>query len=376
MIPRKVLDQILPRIGKNKAILVIGARQVGKSTLLRMIVESRSGKVIYWDGDEPDIRARVSEATSDYLKQQIGDASILVIDEAQRIKNIGITVKLIIDKIPGVQVLVSGSSALELSNDINEPLTGRKYEYNLMALSTGEMIDHHGVTNEQRLLNHRLVYGMYPEIVTKPGEEAILLKNLASSYLYKDVFNFQDVRKPEVFEKLLNALALQLSNEISYNELAQVAGTDPATVQRYIDLLEKTFIVFRLPSLSRNIRNELKKSRKVYFYDNGIRNAVIGDYRSLELRTDIGALWENYLVGERLKLLENNGIQTSRYFWRTAQQQEIDYLEEREGILYAFEFKWSAGRKVLFPKTFREAYRDHVLKTVTPENYIEFLTQV
>jgi uncharacterized protein len=245
-----------------------------------------------------------------------------------------------------------------------------------MAISTQEMINHHGKLTEQRLLNHRLVYGFYPEIVTQPGEEMINLKNLSNSYLYKDIFNFQDVRKPEVFTKLLSAIAIQIGNEVSYHELAKLTGTDSSAVQRNIDLLEKTYIVFRLPSLSRNVRTELRKSRNIYFYDNGIRNAIIADYRAPELRNDISPLWENFLVSERMKYLEYNGFQASKYFWRTAQQQEIDYIEEREGTLFAYEFKWNPSRKVSYPKTFRDAYPNHVTQTITPENYMEFLLPV
>jgi predicted AAA+ superfamily ATPase len=373
MIHRIVSEKINTNFDKGKAIIVIGARQVGKSTLLKMLISKENKKILFWDGDEPDIRLMLENATSDYLRQQIGQAEILVIDEAQHIKNIGITLKLVVDKIPHVQLLVSGSSAFELANEINEPLTGRKFEYQLMALSSQELVNHHGILHETRMLNHRLVYGFYPEIVTKAGEEQINLRNLANSYLYKDIFNFQDVRKPEIFQKLLSALALQIGNEISYHELALTTGSDSMTIQRYIDLLEKSYIVFRLPSLSRNVRTELRKSRKVYFYDNGIRNAILGDYRTPELRNDIGSLWENFLVSERMKYLEFNGIQANKYFWRTAQQQEIDYIEEKEGTLFAYEFKWNPIRKVLFPKTFIGAYPNTETQVITRENYMQFL---
>lgn len=376
MINRTITEKIRNNFYKGKAIIVIGARQVGKSTLLKMLISNEKREILSWDGDEPDIRLMLENATSDFLRQHIGQAEILVIDEAQHIKNIGITLKLIVDKIPHVQVLVSGSSAFELANEINEPLTGRKYEYQLMPFSSQELVNQFGILHETRLLSQRLVYGFYPEIVTKVGEEQTNLKNLASSYLYKDIFNYQDVRKPELFQKLLTALALQIGNEISYHELAKTSGSDSLTVQRYIDLLEKSFIVFRLPSLSRNIRTELRKSRKVYFYDNGIRNAILGDYRTPELRNDIGSLWENFLVSERMKYLEYNGIQSTQYFWRTIQQQEIDYIEERDGKLFAYEFKWNPTRKVFFPKTFRGAYPESECKVITKENYMQFLLPV
>lgn len=373
MIARKIAEIILGRIGKKKAIIITGARQVGKSTLLKMLNE-RKESVLYWDGDEPDMRQMLENITSTQLKQNIGKAKVLVIDEAQRIKNIGITLKLIVDKIPDVQLFASGSSAFELSNKINEPLTGRKYEYILMPFSIQELVNYHGATEERRLLEHRLVYGMYPEIVTKPGDEQINLKNLVNSVLYKDIFNFNDVRKPEIIQKLLKALALQIGSEVSYHELGQLAGCNTETVQRYVDLLEKTFIVFRLPSLTRNLRNELKKSRKIYFCDNGVRNAILGDYKNIGLRSDTCPLWENFLVSERLKYLENNQTQSAVYFWRTRQQQEIDFIEERDDILHAYEFKWNATKEARFAKTFRDAYPNHIVKTITKANYLEFLT--
>ena len=374
MINRILTDTIKKLLGKQKAIIILGARQVGKSTLLKMLYKNNSEQPLLWDGDEPDIRQILENATSTQLKQLIGTSKILVIDEAQQIKNIGNTLKLIIDKIPSVQLLVSGSSSFELANEINEPLTGRKYEFLLMPFSTQELVNHYGLIEEQRLLKHRLVYGFYPDIVTKPAEEQINLKNLTNSYLYKDIFSFKDVRKPEIINKLLKALALQLGSEVSYYELAQLAGCDSDTVQRYIDLMEKSYIVFRLPSFNRNLRNELKKSRKIYFYDNGVRNAILGDYKNVEIRSDLGALWENFLVSERFKFLEFNQIQAATYFWRTKQQQEIDYIEEKDGFLFACEFKWNIKKEAHFPKTFRDAYPNNVTKTITPDNYMEFLT--
>ncbi|HOY31251.1 MAG TPA: ATP-binding protein [Bacteroidales bacterium] len=373
MIQRLFENIIVKNSGKKKAIIILGARQVGKSTLLNMLLKNMKNDILFWDGDEPDLRQKLDNVTSTQLKAMIGSSKILVIDEAQRIKNIGITLKLITDKIKDVQLYVSGSSSLELSNEINEPLTGRKYEFFLMPFSTQELINHHGVTDEKRLLQHRLIYGFYPDIVCNPGDETINLKNLVNSYLYKDIFNFNDVRKPEIIQKLLKALALQISSEVSYHELAQTAGCNIETVQRYIDLLEKSFIIFRLSSFNRNLRNELKKSRKIYFFDNGVRNALLGEYKDIELRSDSGALWENFLISERQKYLEYNQITTSNYFWRTKQQQEIDYIEERDGKLFAYEFKWRQGKEAYFAKTFRNAYPNCTTKTITPENYLDFL---
>ena len=373
VINRTLFDKVQSKIGEGKAIIIMGPRQAGKSTLLAELTKQTDRKHILLDCDEPDIRQLLTNTTSTALKSLIGDATLVLIDEAQRVKNIGLTLKLFTDKIPGVQVVVTGSSAFELSNEINEPLTGRKYEYLMLPFSTAEMAQHHGVLDEKRLLQTRLVFGMYPEVVSKPGKEVELLKGLATSYLYKDIFTFHDVRKPEMLEQLLKALALQVGSEVSYNELAQTVGSDQLTVQRYLDLLEKSFVVFRLPAYSRNLRNELTKSRKIFFYDNGIRNAILGNYTLLPARTDVGKLWENFLVSERLKWLQLNRSYTLRYFWRTTEAREIDYLEEFDGKLLAFEFKWNPDRKVSFPKPFLDAYPEAVTSLVHPENYFDFL---
>lgn len=374
VISRILFEEVRSKIGQGKAIIIMGPRQAGKSTLLAELIKQTDRKSILLDCDEPDIRQLLTNTTSTALKSLIGDATLVLIDEAQRVKNIGLTLKLFTDKIPGVQVVVTGSSAFELSNEINEPLTGRKFEYLLLPLSTAEMTRHHGILDEKRLLQTRLVFGMYPEVVSKPGKEVELLKNMATSYLYKDIFTFHDVRKPEMLEQLLKALALQAGNEVSYNELAQTLGSDQLTVQRYLDLLEKSFVVFRLPAYSRNLRNELTKSRKIFFYDNGIRNAILGNYTLLPARTDVGKLWENFLVSERLKWLQLNRSYTLRYFWRTTEAREIDYLEEFDGNLLAFEFKWNPDRKVSFPKPFLDAYPEAVTNIVHPDNYLDFLT--
>ena len=374
MVPRLIYQSLQEELYAGKALLVLGPRQAGKTTLLRVLVAEQPNPSIWLNCDEPDIRKILQEPTSSLLRNLVGNATLVIIDEAQRVRNIGLTLKLITDQLPSVQLIATGSSSLELANEINEPLTGRKIEYLLLPFSSEELIQHHGLLEEKRLLSQRLVYGLYPDVVIHPGKERRTLQNLSSSYLYKDIFRFQDVRKPEVLETLLEALALQICSEVFYHELAQTVGIDSATVRRYIDLLEKNFVVFRLRSFSRNLRNELKKSRKIYFYDNGVRNAIINNFQSLDLRTDQGALWENFLVSERQKYLHFHEIYANRYFWRTKQQQEIDYLEERDGRLYAYEFKWKDRQKTSFPKTFQNTYPDSFTQVVTPENYTDWLT--
>ena len=374
MIQRLIQSRIQDILSLGKSVLLLGPRQVGKTTLLLKIAEEHPGS-IFLDCDEPDIRGLLKEPSSTKLRSLIGDTDLAIIDEAQRVKNIGITLKLIIDKIKNVQLIVSGSSALELASDINEPLTGRKIELLMSGMSYLEMVNHHGLLEEQRLLENRLIYGMYPEVVNYPPRAELLLRELSTGYLYKDIFNYQDVRKPELLYNLTEALARQLGGEVSYNELAQLLGSDPATITRYIDLLEKTMVVFRLRSFSRNLRNEIKKSRKIYFYDNGIRNAILGDFRPMSLRQDAGGLWENYMISERLKMLYNSGEYCNRYFWRTRQQQEIDYIEEAQGQLRAYEFKYGKAKKAKFSTSFTNAYQPISTETITPVNYHDFLSK-
>jgi len=371
-VPRHLIDTVRSKLFKGKTIIVLGPRQVGKTTLLETLRAASDDSCLLLDCDEPDTRKSLTGVSSTELKALFGNHRIVMIDEAQRVHDIGLTLKLAHDKLKETQIVVTGSSALELSNEVNEPLTGRKLEYIMFPLSLGELDKHHGRTEESRLIERRLVFGTYPDVVNSPGEEADALKYLTSAYLYKDIFNFQEVRRPELIEKLLEALALQIGSEVSYNELAQTIGADPVTVERYLGLLERSFVVFRLRSFSRNMRNELKKSRKVYFYDNGIRNALLSDFTPIDLRTDKGALWENFLVSERMKFISYNAIHCNRYFWRTHQQQEIDYLEERGGELHAFEFKWSADKKPRLPKSFSEAYPKHSFTVVNRDNYRDF----
>ena len=376
MVNRLITSTIKQKFFRGKAIIVVGPRQVGKTTLLKMLANEYDRKVLVWNCDEPDVRRKLAEPTSTMLGNETAGYDIVFIDEAQRVQNIGITLKLLIDNYPGKQVVVTGSSAIELSNSINEPLTGRKYEYVLFPFSVEELVKENGIQEERRLLERRLIYGAYPEVVNNPGEERETLTNLVSSYLYKDIFAFQDVRKPEIIEQLLQALALQVGSEVSFNELGRLLGLNSVTVQRYIDLLEKSYVIFHLRSFSRNVRSELKKSRKFYFCDNGVRNALIGDYKPLALRTDTGALWKNYLISERMKHNAYNAFYGKSYFWRTQQQQEVDYIEDYDGVLHAYEFKWSGTKQPRLTDTFMKNYPDHTFKVVNRDNYLDFIKGV
>ena len=373
MISRKLQQVIEKRMFKGKAIILFGSRQCGKSTLVEELLKAQPLEWLYLNGDEADVRDMLTNTTSAKLKGIVGNNTIVFIDEAQRIPGIGLTLKLFTDQLKKVQVIATGSSAFELSDKVNEPLTGRKYEFMLYPLSFGEMVQEHGLLQEKRLTEHRMVYGYYPEIVTNPGEEKELLKLLADSYLYKDLLLLEQIKKPVLLEKLLKALALQVGSEVSYHELAQTVGADKGTVEKYIDLLEKAFVVFRLPALNKNVRNEIKKGKKVYFYDCGIRNAVINNFNRVGSRTDTGALWENYIIAERMKYLRYHNIDAALYFWRTTQQQEIDLVEEDGGKLGAYEFKWNKSGKAHFPATFTANYPGAVTKIISPDNVEEFI---
>ena len=370
---KAVLDS---KIGKGKVLLLIGPRQVGKTTLLKNILTSISSekKVQFWNCDESDVRQFLSEANSAKLKSFVGNSDFIVIDEAQRVKDIGLTIKLLHDSFPNVQLAVTGSSSLDLSNSINEPLTGRKFEYNLFPFSTNELVNHTSMLEEMRLLKNRLVYGFYPDVVNNPGEEKEILTNIVNSYLYKDLFEFQDIRKSSVIEKLVQALALQVGSEVSFNELGNLLGIDTVTVQRYVDLLEKSYVIFHIRSFSRNVRNELKKSIKIYFYDNGVRNSVISNFSPVELRSDIGALWENFLISERIKNNAYHNKHAKYYFWRTTQKQEIDFIEEVDQNLFAYEFKYNPKKvNSKCPVTFSNNYPNVPFDVITSENYMDFV---
>lgn len=373
MVNRFIETQFKNRLFSGKALLLTGARQVGKTTLVGKMRQDFGNESIYLNCDEPDIRLLLTDATSTELKKLIGSNKLIIIDEGQRVTNIGITIKLIVDNFPDQQVIVTGSSTFELSNKLQEPLTGRKFEYQLYPFSVGELIDYHGLQEERRLLKNRLIYGMYPEIALSVDQQKERLLSLADSYLYKDILAWGGIKRPELLEKILKALALQLGQQVSYNELGQTVGADNETVKNYLYLLEKAFVIYKLPSFSKNMRNELKKSQKYYFYDNGIRNAVINNFTPLEQRQDKGNLWENFLTSERLKYLSKSKLNRQRYFWRTKQQVEIDYLETEAENIFAWEFKWKTSGKKKLPASFTKNYPNASTKWVDIDNYESFL---
>ncbi|MBK9337389.1 MAG: ATP-binding protein [Lewinellaceae bacterium] len=356
MIPRTQTGNIRQGFGKGKAVVVIGPCQVGKTTLVRQITQTLDRKTLWLTGDDPETRSLFDNIGLARLQTLIGQNEVVVVDEAQRFTNAGLMLKL------------------DLAAQTKESLTGRKFEYPLYPLSFVEMTNHHGYLAEHALLEHRMLYGYYPEVVQNdPPRAQKILNDLSDGLMYKDLLSLDQIKKPSLLVKLLQALALQVGSEVSYPEIAQLIGADPLTVEKYTDLLEQSFVVFRLPSLSRNARNEIKKGRKIYFYDNGIRNAILKNFSPLALRADTGALWENFLLAERMKRNAYTDYFCNTYFWRTTSQQEIDYVEDTGGRLYAFEFKWQAKKPARFPAAFLENYPGSQATMITKENFDAFI---
>ena len=340
MIQRDIEKLIAKRMFSGKAIVVIGARQIGKTTSLLNLLQSYSN-VLLLDGDDRVTRESLNEPSTEQIKNIIGGHKIVFIDEVQRINNIGLTAKIIVDKFKDVQLIMNGSSALDIKNQLSESLTGRKWEYLMYPVTWNELELTDGYIKSLQQLELRLIYGMYPEIIMHPSEEKERLKQLIESYLYKDLLSFSNIKKPDILEKLLQALALQMGSEVSFNELAQLLHVDKNTIKNYIEILEKGFIIFTLNGFSRNLRNELKFAKKIYFWDNGVRNTIINNFNPLSMRDDKGIIWENFIISERMKKNNYANPFIKSYFWRTTSQQEIDYIEEIDGKISAYEIKWN-----------------------------------
>lgn len=373
MLKRELENTIISKLFSKKSILLVGARQVGKTTLLKQIAKSLQKEIIWLNGDNPEDRTLLNQMNGNRAKVMFPKGSIIFIDEAQRLENTGITLKVIHDNCEEIQLLATGSSSFELTDKIKESLTGRKWTFKLFPLSFKELLYSSNIPELNRTLETRILFGSYPEVINSPGNEKEVLNELISDYLYKDIFALKDVRKPDALDKLTKALAFQIGNQVSNRELSQIVGIDKETIEKYIYLLEEAYIIFRLGSYSKNLRNELKFAQKIYFIDTGLRNALINRFSPLSLREDTGSLWENYLISERRKKIEYDRLYCNTYFWRTTRQQEIDYIEEYDEKISAFEFKWNATKKPSVPRTFQKAYPDSEFQLVTPENYFEFL---
>lgn len=371
MIKRIQQENIKESLYKGKAVVLFGARQVGKSSLIKELVKQE--KFLWLNGDEPDVPLLLDNITSDRLKAITGESKLLVIDEAQMIPNIGLLIKRMVDNFPEIQIIATGSSAFELADRTKESMVGRKEEFQLFPLSFSEMVKHGDFITESRLVANRLIYGYYPEVVTSPGKEEKILRDLTEGFLYKDILNLEGIKKSSTLQRLVQMLAFRVGSEINYSSLGNDLGISRLTVEKYIEILEKNFIVFRLNTFSKNQDNELKKGRKVYFWDVGLRNQIIKNFRPVEFREDIGALWENFIISERKKKLSYASDFSDTYFWRNTQQAEIDYIEVKNNEISAYEIKYSPNQKVRFTKSFVNAYQPKITQAINNQNYWEFL---
>ncbi len=374
MYKRSIQKEIEKWLFKSKLIVVYGARQVGKTTLVQEIIKSYGKDARYINCEFLDNREFLSIPSPEKLKTFIGNFKVVVLDEAQRIENIGLTLKILVDNFPEIQIIATGSSSFELANKINEPLTGRAIQFTLYPLSIEEIKQTNDNIAIYEKLESILIYGLYPDVFEKPRDEAEeKLRIIASSYLYKDIYDFENIKKPAILSEILQLVALQLGNEVSVTELANTLKTTPKTIERYLDLLEKTFIIFRLRALSRNLRNEVHSTFKVFFYDLGIRNYIINNTNQLSKRTDVGGLWENFCILERMKKNHNSRSFPNIFFWRTYEQKEIDYIEEEGGSLRAYEFKWGDARTKK-PKQFLETYTNSSFEVINKDTYFTFVS--
>jgi hypothetical protein len=376
IIRRKLEENIKPLLAKNKVILVMGTRRVGKTILVSKLKDEVKEKVLILNGEDFDVQELLHNRSLSNYKRIIGDNTLLIIDEAQVIPNIGQVLKLMIDGIPTLTIVATGSSSFDLTNKTGDPLTGRQYFMQLFPLAQIEIGAYETYLETIQNLEDRLIFGSYPELLqlNSNKEKASYLQQLVQSYLLKDILAYEGIRHSDKIVKLLRLIAFQSGSEVSYTELATQLGMSKNTVESYLDLLSKVFIVYRLGAYSTNQRKEVSKNSKWYFYDNGIRNAIINDFRLLPLRNDTGLLWENYLISERIKRNAYSGRMLQYHFWRNYNQQEIDLIELEEGQMRAYEFKYSGTKKAKLPSAFREAYPNSTFEVITKENYLDWIT--
>ena len=361
-------------LDKEKIIIIYGARQVGKTTLVKQISKKFGKKAKYYDCDFGVIREKLGKSEKPLIENFLKEYDLIIIDEAQRVKNIGLNLKIMHDNFPGKKIIATGSSSFDLANKISEPLTGRAIEFFLPPLSIKEILQKQDRFEVEGGLEDIIRFGLYPGIYNKSDDEKIeLLNNIANNYLYKDILEFENIKKSDQLFNLLQLLSLQIGNEVSLQEIGKQIGMNKLTVQKYINLLEKTFVIFQLRSFSRNLRKEIAKSRKIYFWDLGVRNVLVNNFNNLAIRNDAGALWENFCVAERMKFNMNSRKFVNSYFWRTYDQKEIDLVEEREGKLFGYEIKWG-DKKQKEPKLWKETYNNAEFKVINQKNYLDFIT--
>ncbi|MEA3495889.1 MAG: ATP-binding protein [Bacteroidota bacterium] len=374
-IQRRLEKLILERLKPNKVVLIFGARRVGKTFLLKKIDKEFKGKTIFLNAEDHETKLLLEKQSISSYKQILKDSELLILDEAQNIDEIGKILKLMVDEIQGIKIIATGSSSFDLQNISGEPLTGRSFRLQLFPISQDELSLHENLIETKRFLEQRLIYGSYPEILEfeNNNDKKEYLFNIVNSYLLKDLLIFDGIRNSNKMLDLLKLIAYQMGNDVSYDELSKHLGLSKNTVEKYLDLLTKVFIIYRLDSYSKNLRKEIRKSKRFFFYDNGIRNAIISDFKPIVLRKDIGSIWENYLITERLKFNNYSIKFLNSYFWRTYDQQEIDLVEEIDGKLFGYEIKWS-NKIVKPPKAWQGTYTDANFETINSANYLDWIT--
>lgn len=372
---RRIYDNLEKYLKKGKVLIIYGPRRVGKSTLLQQYLQKTGHKYRLDVGDNIRVQQTLSSQDFSQIIPYAQEYQLLAIDEAQQVDNIGMALKIIVDQLPDIKVITTGSSSFDLTNQVGEPLTGRKKTLILYPVSQLELLKIYTKFELRENLAEFMIYGSYPEIITAKtkSEKVELINEIVNSYLLKDILTLEKVKSPKILLDLLKMLAFQLGSEVSLNELATSLGIDAKTVARYLDLFEKSFVLFNLRGYSRNLRKEIYKKSRYYFLDNGVRNSIISNFNNLSIRDDVGKLWENFLVVERLKKQSYKKIFANNYFWRTWEQKEIDFVEERGGKLYGYEFKYSPKRTKK-PKDFLAAYPNAKVETITSGNYLEFIT--
>ncbi|NEN24896.1 ATP-binding protein [Cryomorpha ignava] len=375
IVKRSIEKDVLKSLVPNKVVILLGPRRVGKTVLIHQILQQMSEPYLLLNGENADVRKKLEyRSTQNYLNL-LGSNKLLVIDEAQKIPEIGNVLKLMVDEIEGLKVLVTGSSAFDINTITGEPLTGRKKTFKLFALSEEELNQVESPLDKAANLNQRLIYGSYPELIQLPDikEKQEYLEDLVNSYLLKDILSFENIRNSDKIFDLLRLIAFQIGSEVSYNEIGRQLSMSKNTVERYLDLLSKVYILHSVSAFSRNLRKEIVKGKKWYFYDNGLRNILIGNMNPIELRNDIGALWENYIISERIKYQKYSRLLVYNFFWRTYDQQEIDWIEDRGGILHGYEFKWNPKRNAKAPIAWKNAYPDSKFELINSENYLDWV---
>jgi len=366
-----ILESLLP----NKVVVLLGPRRVGKTILIKQLLEEVTEPYLFLNGEDVSTRELFARRSVQNFLQWLDGKLFLVIDEAQKIPDIGNCLKLMVDEIEGLKILITGSSAFDVKNDTGEPLTGRKYTFNLYPLSEQEVKDVYPISIKKDKFRERLIYGSYPELLqlSSKAQKNRYLNELLSSYLMKDILAFENIKSADKILSLLKLLAFQVGQSVSTSELGTQLGMSGNTVLKYLDLLSKVFIIYKLSGFSRNLRKEITKSNKWYFFDNGIRNILIANLNAIELRNDIGQLWENYIISERIKYQQYQEMIVNNYYWRTYDQQEIDWIEERGGNLHAYEFKWNTKKRAKIPGGWKKNYVDATFETIHPDNYISWV---